>query len=111
MNKQLLLLALLGIALVSSTLFLLTKSNKDISQQNNIAQLWSGFKKTFHKRYADPDQEQYRIQVFYSNFNFFRLDTKGTSLSMPYFFDLAKEEFQAMYLIQKKAQDRQNSTG
>ncbi|KAL4429749.1 hypothetical protein ABPG74_004386 [Tetrahymena malaccensis] len=103
MNKQLLLLALLGSALVGSTLFLLTKSSKDISEQENIAQLWSLWKKTYHKRYADPDSEQYRIQVFTQNLDFVKQDTTGT-MGITRFFDLTDEEFEATYLTEKETQ-------
>ncbi|EAS07034.1 papain family cysteine protease (macronuclear) [Tetrahymena thermophila SB210] len=100
MNKQLLLLALLGAALVGSTVFLLNKSNKDISEQETVAQLWSLWKKTYHKRYADPDSEQYRIQVFSSNLDFIKQDTTGT-MGITKFFDLTDEEFQAIYLTEQ----------
>ncbi|EAR84061.1 papain family cysteine protease (macronuclear) [Tetrahymena thermophila SB210] len=101
MNKQLLLLALLGTALIGSTVFLLVKSNNNVQEnEENLAQLWSLWKKTYNKKYADPDSEHYRIQVFSSNLDFVKQDTTGT-MGITQFFDLTRDEFAATYLTER----------
>ncbi|KAL4474159.1 hypothetical protein ABPG72_002884 [Tetrahymena utriculariae] len=104
MNKQLLLFALLGAALIGSTAFQQVKSNKDIAEGETIAQLWSSWKKTYHRRYADPDLQEYRIQVFTSNLEFIKKYTTGT-LGITEFFDLNDDEFSAIYLTENFSQN------
>ncbi|KAL4429750.1 hypothetical protein ABPG74_004387 [Tetrahymena malaccensis] len=104
MNNKFITFALLGAVLTSATTFLLVKSNKDISEGETVTQLWQIWKKTYHKRYADPDLEEYRLQVFTSNLEYVKQDTTGT-LGITEFFDLTDDEFSAIYLTENFSQN------
>ncbi|KAL4453672.1 hypothetical protein ABPG74_009568 [Tetrahymena malaccensis] len=99
MNKYLL-LALAGTILLGATAFLVAKKHStvsDIKIDEDVYTQWKIFKKTFGKKFADPDQEHYRIEVFAENLETIKNDKTGT-LGITQFADLSQEEFKSIYL-------------
>lgn len=68
MNKSLI-LALAGVALLAtaSVLFLHKGTSTKIETDEDLKTQWTQFKAKYNKKFADPDFEQYRIQVFADN--------------------------------------------
>lgn len=80
MTKSLIILALLGSLLIGSSLFLTL--NKPVSEElhidNNVKTLWKQWKLQYGRRFADPEQDQYRLEVFADNLKFVESDKSGT---------------------------------
>lgn len=99
MNKALL-FALAGTILLSATAFFLATKHHSLSQvtlDENVIQQWKLYKKTFGKRFSDPDMEVYRMEIFANNLEIIKNDTTGT-LGLTEFADLSAEEFKSTYL-------------
>ncbi|EAR95695.1 papain family cysteine protease (macronuclear) [Tetrahymena thermophila SB210] len=97
MNKYLL-LALAGTILLGATAFLVAKKHStEVKINEDVQTQWKMFKKTFGKKFADPEQEHYRIEIFAENLETIKNDKTGT-LGITQFADLSHEEFKSIYL-------------
>lgn len=52
--------------------------------------MWKNFKKTYSKKYADPDSEIYRMNIFFYNVE---LVQGVEALGITEFMDISPEEF------------------
>ncbi|EAR93211.3 papain family cysteine protease (macronuclear) [Tetrahymena thermophila SB210] len=99
MNKNIL-FAIAGLALLATaTTILLTKTHHNTQEDQNIQALWSAFKTKYNKKYADPDFERYRIEIFTENLKVVESNTKNYGITQ--FMDITREEFKQTYLTLK----------
>lgn len=99
MNK-ILLIALAGTILLGATVFLVhhkKTSAVSVPITDDVIAAWKQFKHTYNKKFADPDMEVYRMEIFAQNLEVVKADTTGT-YGVTQFFDLSPEEFQSTYL-------------
>ncbi|KAL4439334.1 hypothetical protein ABPG74_016997 [Tetrahymena malaccensis] len=96
MNKNIL-FAIAGFALLAAaSTLLLTKTHQATQEDQNIMALWSAFKTKYNKKFADPDFEHYRIEVFTENLKV--VQSNPTNYGITQFMDLTREEFKQTYL-------------
>ncbi|KAL4439332.1 hypothetical protein ABPG74_016995 [Tetrahymena malaccensis] len=101
MNKNKL-FAVAGLTLLAACTcctILLCKSHHNIQNDEDIQALWSAFKTNYNKKYADPDFEHYRIQVFTENLK--TIENNCENYGITQFMDLTQEEFKETYLTLK----------
>ncbi|KAL4508147.1 hypothetical protein ABPG72_021520 [Tetrahymena utriculariae] len=101
MNK-LILLALAGTVLLGATLLLVNhkRVSNDVPITEEVIKQWKQYKLTYNKKFSDPDQEVYRMEVFAQNLEVVKNDTTGT-FGVTQFFDLTPQEFASTYLTLK----------
>ncbi|EAR93214.1 papain family cysteine protease (macronuclear) [Tetrahymena thermophila SB210] len=102
MNRKQQLFTIAGLTLLAACTcctILLCKTHHKIRDEENIKTLWSTFKNSYNKKYADPDFEQYRIEVFTENLKI--IDSNCQNFGITKFMDLTQEEFKQTYLTLK----------
>ncbi|KAL4485362.1 hypothetical protein ABPG72_008538 [Tetrahymena utriculariae] len=71
-------------------------SHNKTQDYEDIQALWSAFKTNLNKKYADPDFEHYRLQVFTENLKI--VESNCDNYGITQFMDLTQEEFKEIYL-------------
>ncbi|KAL4440766.1 hypothetical protein ABPG74_013747 [Tetrahymena malaccensis] len=97
MRTQLLIAAALGLTLFGLTSYIFLHKSTQVGYNDDQIKLWKSFKQTYNKKFSDedPDQEAYRMNVFFENVEFASQDP---TMGITKFMDLTRSEFAQLYL-------------
>jgi len=101
METKFLILALLGVAVIGSTVFMMRKANGTSAYSAEVIQAYQNWQIKYNKKESDPDVAAYRLGIFNSNYNMIKAHNqsgKEYTLGENQFMDLTKEEFKSTYL-------------
>lgn len=107
MSKSLIALALLSAVLVGSTFYIAQKSTPVSGRfitELNVPHLFNNWKTRYGVKFADLNEDYYRLSVFGDNLEYIQHDQTAT-LGITKFFCLTREEFAAIYLTETQEHD------